>query len=85
MSKYYYIATNTWGHGRSLEPGNGWTVTAYRDEEIRDKIYDALSYECTGCTIPSRSDITEIMGTADWGICEAMVDEDGGYDVGPCD
>ena len=81
--KYYYIATNIWGHGRALEPGNGWSVTAYIDEVIRNKIYDDMSYEKTGCMIPSQQDIAEIFGTSNWGVCE-YIQDDGGFDCGPC-
>ena len=85
MSKYYYLATNILGYNRALESGNGWSVTAYKDKETRDKIYDSLSYERTGCMIPSEQDINDIMGTDNWGVCEYIRDDDGGFDVGPCD
>jgi len=85
MKKYYYIATNQWGHGRSLEPNNGWGVTAYTDKEKRDEIYDEMSFERTGCTIPSIAEISEIFGTNNWGVCEYIQYEDGGYDCGIVD
>ena len=85
MNKYYYLATNTWGHGRAIESGNGWSVTAYKSEETRDKIYDELSYTITGCFIPSLSEVAEIFGTTQWGICEGIQYDDGGFECGVCE
>ena len=66
-----------------MEPDNGWTVTAYEDKTTRDKIYNDLSYERTGCTIITRNDVNTIMGTDRWTLAEHPAD-DGGYDVIRC-
>lgn len=66
----YHIATNIWGHGRALSPDNGWAVVAYEDEAKRNTVYGNLSYEQTGCILPTELEVCTILGSDDWILIE---------------
>jgi hypothetical protein len=76
MRKHYYLATNFFGGGRSLEPNNGWIIFAYNSKAERDKAYDDCDYLKTGCTKIFAKDIHKITG-AKWHV-EQSPDSEGG-------